>query len=127
MKLREAGLFSENKINTKEAADKIAALLTEGSAYTYSVTEEDGKFYVEDPEGEIVKGANTPVGLVDLLNQGTIYAQLDKEDASNAAKYVASRMGNINIKTQTELQKAYDKLKPGESITVNGKTYTKPK
>jgi hypothetical protein len=36
-------------------------------------------------------------------------------------------MGNINIKTQTELQKAYDKLKPGESITVNGKTYTKPK
>jgi hypothetical protein len=126
-KLREAGLFSEDKINTKEAADKIAALLTEGSAYTYSVTEEDGKFYVEDPEGEIVKGANTPVGLVDLLNQGTIYAQLDKEDASNAAKYVASRMGNINIKTQTELQKAYDKLKPGESITVNGKTYTKPK
>jgi hypothetical protein len=127
-KLREAGLFSKDKINTKEAADKIAALLTEGSAFTYRVTEEDGKFYVEDPEGEIVKGGNTPVGLLDLLNQGTIYAQLETPtDKSAAAKYVASRMDNINIRTQAELQKAYDKLKPGESITVDGKTYTKPK
>lgn len=126
-KLREAGLFSKDKINTKEAAEKIAGLLTEGSAYTYDVTEKDGKFYVEDPEGQIVTGANTPVGLVDLLNQGTIYAQLDKKDASEAAKYVASRMGNINIRTQAELEEAYNKLNPGESITVNGKTYTKPK
>lgn len=126
-KLREAGLFSKDKINTKEAADKIAGLLSEGSAYTYDVIEKDGKFYVEDPEGQIVTGANTPVGLVDLLNQGTIYAQLDKKDASEAAKYVASRMGNINIKTQAELQEAYDKLNPGESITVNGVKYTKPK
>ena len=109
-KLREAGLFSKDKINTKEAADKIAALLTEGSAFTYSVVEKDGKFYVKDPEGEIVKGADTPVGLVDLLNQGTIYAQLDKKDASDAAKYVTSRMPDLskksipNVKTNSDIK-----------------------
>ncbi len=99
-KMREKGLFEPDKINTKEAADKIAKLLTEGSAFTYETIEKDGKFYVKDPEGEIVKGADTPVGLVDLLNQGTIYAQLkDKEDASDAAKYVSSRMPDLSKKS----------------------------
>ena len=97
--MRQAGLFEPDKINTKEAADKIAKLLGEGSAFTYKVEEVDGKFVVKDPEGQMVEGANTPVGLVDLLNQGTIYAQLDKEDASDAAKYVSSRMPDLSKKS----------------------------
>ena len=109
-KMREKGLFEPDKINTKETANKIAKLLTEGSAFTYETIEKDGKFYVKDPEGEIVKGADTPVGLVDLLNQGTIYAQLDKEDASDAAKYVTSRMPDLskksipNVKTNSDIK-----------------------
>jgi hypothetical protein len=107
-KMREKGLFEPDKINTKETADKIAKLLGEGSAFTYKSLEGEivdgefeplagsGKFFVIDPEEQVVEGANTPVGLVDLLNQGTIYAQLDANDASKAANYVTSRMPELS-------------------------------
>ena len=127
--MRADKLFDKDKIKTKKAADKIAALLSEGSAYSYkAVKNKDGDYVVEDAAGEVVTGANTPVGLLDLLNQGTIYAQLETPtDKTAAAKYVASKMGNINIRTQAELEEAYNKLNPGESIIVNGVKYTKPK
>ena len=32
----------------------------------------------------------------------------------------------VKIKTQAEFDKAYASLAPGESMTVKGKTYTKP-
>ena len=98
--MRAAGLFDEDKIKTKKAADRIARLLSEGSAFSYkAVKNEEGEYVVEDAAGEVVTGANTPVGLVDLLNQGTIYAQLDKKDASEAAKYVASKMPDLSKKS----------------------------
>ena len=98
--MRAAGLFNEDKIKTKKAADRIARLLSEGSAFSYkAVKNEEGEYVVEDAAGEVVTGANTPVGLVDLLNQGTIYAQLDKKDASEAAKYVGSKMPDLSKKS----------------------------
>ena len=98
--LRKAGLFDQDKIKTEKAADKIAKLLSEGSAFSYeAVKNKDGDYVVQDAAGEIVTGANTPVGLVDLLNQGTIYAQLNADDASKAAKYVGSRMPDLSKKS----------------------------
>jgi len=98
--MRAAGLFDEDKIKTEKAADKIAKLLSEGSAFSYkAVKNKDGDYVVQDAAGEVVTGANTPVGLVDLLNQGTIYAQLNADDASKAAKYVGSRMPDLSKKS----------------------------
>ena len=98
--MRAAGLFDEDKIKTEKAADKIAKLLSEGSAFSYkAVKNKDGDYVVQDAVGEVVTGANTPVGLVDLLNQGTIYAQLNADDASKAAKYVGSRMPDLSKKS----------------------------
>ena len=157
--MRADGLFDEDKIKTEKAADKIAKLLSEGSAFSYkAVKNKEGDYVVEDAAGEVVTGANTPVGLVDLLNQGTIYAQLNADDASKAAKYVSSKMPDLSkksniaynvseqgsefslpqeqgggsvvessITTQAEFDEAYARLAPGESITVSGINYKKPK
>jgi hypothetical protein len=142
--MRLDGLFDKDKIKTKKAADTIAALLSEGSAYSYkAVKNKDGDYIVEDAAGEVVTGANTPVGLLDLLNQGTIYAQLETPtDKTAAAKYVASRMEDVSEKsTKTLSSEERDDLKKnltkenrdiilnakkGEKITISqgGKTYT---
>ena len=142
--MRIDGLFDENKIKTKKAADKIAGLLSEGSAFSYkAIKNKDGDYVVEDAAGEVVTGANTPVGLLDLLNQGTIYAQLETPtDKTAAAKYVASRMPDLSKKsTKTISSEERDNLKKnltkenrdkilnakkGETITISqgGKTYT---
>jgi len=122
-KMREDGMFKPDKINTKETADKIASLLTEGSAFAYKVEEVDGNFVVKDSDGDVVKGANTPVGLVDLLNQGTIYAQLNADDASKAAKYVGSRMKDISKKSTPVVKTNADisDLEPGTIVMFKGK------
>lgn len=122
-KMREDGMFKPDKINTKETADKIASLLTEGSAFAYKVEEVDGNFVVKDSDGDVVKGANTPVGLVDLLNQGTIYAQLNADDASKAAKYVSSRMKDISKKSTPVVRTNADisDLEPGTIVMFKGK------
>lgn len=135
-KMREKGLFEPNKINTKPATDKIAKLLGEGSAFTYKSLEGEivdgkfepsagsGEFFVIDPEGQVVEGANTPVGLVDLLNQGTIYAQLKSApDASKAAKYVGSRMKDISKKSTPVVKTNADisDLEPGTIVMFKGK------
>lgn len=142
--MRLDGLFDKDKIKTKKAADTIATLLSEGSAYSYkAVKNKDGDYIVEDAAGEVVTGANTPVGLLDLLNQGTIYAQLETPtDKTAAAKYVASRMEDVSEKsTKTLSSEERDDLKKnltkenrdiilnakkGEKITISqgGKTYT---
>lgn len=142
--MRLDGLFDKDKIKTKKAADTIAALLSEGSAYSYkAVKNKDGNYVVEDAAGEVVTGANTPVGLLDLLNQGTIYAQLETPtDKTAAAKYVASRMKDISEKStktiskeeRAELKKNLTKenrdiilnAKDGEKVTISqgGATYT---
>jgi len=98
--MKAAGLFDQDKIKTEKAASKIAGLLSEGSAFSYeAVKNKDGDYIVQDASGEVVTGANTPVGLVDLLNQGTIYAQLNADDASEAAKYVGSKMPDLSKKS----------------------------
>ena len=142
--MRAAKLFDEDKIKTKKAADKIAALLSEGSAFSYKAVPSDkkGEYVVKDAVGEVVTGANTPVGLLDLLNQGTIYAQLETPtDKTAAAKYVASRMKDVSKKsTKTLSKEEKDQLKKnltkenrdiilnakdGEEVTISqgGATY----
>ena len=109
---------SGQPFETKEEADEFLGKLDTSSIYA----EEKGKINVKNPISVLDSNFN------ELLN--TVMKGRYKGITPAALSIFKDKYKDVEkneIKTQAELDKAYADLAPGDSITVNGKTYTKPK
>ena len=109
---------SGKSFETKEEADEFLGKLDTSSIYA----EEKGKINVKNPISVLDSNFN------ELLN--TVMKGRYKGITPAALSIFKDKYKDVEkteIKTQAEFDKAYADLAPGDSITVNGKTYTKPK
>ena len=109
---------SGKSFETKEEADEFLGKLDTSSIYA----EDKGKINVKNPISVLDSNFNELLNMVMKgrykgINPATLSVFKDKY----------KDVEKTEIKTQAEFDKAYADLAPGDSITVNGKTYTKPK
>jgi len=108
----------DQNFKTKEEADEFLGKLNKSSIYS----EKKGKINIKNPISALDSNSNELLDMVMKLRyKGITPAALSifKDKYKDVKK--------TEIKTQAEFDKAYADLAPGDSITVNGKTYTKPK
>ena len=109
---------SGKPFETKEEADEFLGKLNKSSIYS----EKRGKINIKNPISVLDSNFN------ELLN--TVMKGRYKGITPAALSIFKDKYKDVEkteIKTQAEFDKAYADLAPGDSITVNGKTYTKPK
>ena len=108
----------DQNFKTKEEADEFLGKLNKSSIYS----EKKGKINIKNPISVLDSNFN------ELLN--TVMKRRYKGITPAALSIFKDKYKDVEkteIKTQAEFDKAYADLAPGDSITVNGKTYTKPK
>ena len=128
----------------KEAKEALEKSLTERFKLQRFGTESTGKIIAGgeiavNDNGELMyfpKYNRTKDGVTELVTiedfnngiplQEDILFRFEK-DLSKVIKSDAKLAKTVNPKNQAEFNKAYAELKPGQSMIVNGITYTKPK
>ncbi len=135
--LEHAAKVSKMPKNSKQRADETAKLLNEargidklGFKALQGFIKEDGKFekdsksgkyYVLDADDALVQGVSDNVGLVDALNQETVYINLNMDTRSKIKPYVTNRMANfskqINAIENKQPVEVIEKVK-GEETTI---------
>lgn len=135
--LEHAANVSKMPKNSKQRADETVKLLNEARGIEklgfkalqgvinengeFEENSESGKYYVLDADGALVQGVSDNVGLVDALNQETVYKNLNMDTRSEIKPYVTNRMANfskqINAIENKQPVEVVEKIK-GEDTTI---------
>lgn len=135
--LEHAANVSKMPKNSKQRADETVKLLNEARGIEklgfkalqgvinengeFEENSESGKYYVLDADGALVQGVSDNVGLVDALNQETVYKNLNMDKRSEIKPYVTNRMANfskqINAIENKQPVEVVEKIK-GEDTTI---------
>lgn len=135
--LEHAAKVSKMPKNSKQRADETVKLLNEARGIEklgfkalqgvinengeFEENSESGKYYVLDADGALVQGVSDNIGLVDALNQETVYRNLNMDTRSEIKPYVTNRMANfskqINAIENKQPVEVVEKIK-GEDTTI---------
>jgi len=135
--LEHAAKVSKMPKNSKQRADETVKLLNEARGIEklgfkalqgvinengeFEENSESGKYYVLDADGALVQGISDNIGLVDALNQETVYKNLNMDKRSEIKPYVTNRMANfskqINAIENKQPVEVVEKIK-GEDTTI---------
>jgi len=135
--LEHAAKVSKMPKNSKQRADETVKLLNEARGIEklgfkalqgvinengeFEENSESGKYYVLDADGALVQGVSDNIGLVDALNQETVYKNLNMDTRSEIKPYVTNRMVNfskqINAIENKQPVEVVEKIK-GEDTTI---------
>lgn len=135
--LEHAARVSKMPKNSKQRADETVKLLNEARGIEklgfkalqglvnesgeFEENSESGKYYVLDADGALVQGVSDNIGLVDALNQETVYRNLNMDTRSEIKPYVTNRMANfskqVNAIENKQPAAVNEKVK-GEDVTI---------
>ena len=135
--LEHAAKVSKMPKNSKQRTDETVKLLNEARGIEelgfktaqgvinesgeFEENSKSGKYYIIDADNALVQGVGDNIGLVDALNQETVYKNLNMDTQSEIKPYVTNRMSNfskqINAIENKQPVKAVEKVK-GEDITI---------
>jgi len=135
--LEHAAKVSKMPKNSKQRADETVKLLNEARGIEelgfktsqgvinesgeFEENSESGKYYILDADNALVQGVGDNIGLVDALNQETVYKNLKMETRSEIKPYVTNRMANfskqINAIENKQPVEVIEKVK-GEDTTI---------
>jgi len=135
--LEHAAKVSKMPKNSKQRADETVKLLNEARGIKelgfkstqgiinesgeFKENSESGKYYILDADGALVQGVGDNIGLVDALNQETVYENLNMDTRSEIKPYVTNRMANfskqINAIENKQPVEVIEKVK-GEDTTI---------
>lgn len=135
--LEHAAKVSKMPKNSKQRTDETVKLLNEARGIEelgfktaqgvinesgeFEENSKSGKYYIIDADNALVQGVGDNIGLVDALNQETVYKNLNMDTQSEIKPYVTNRMANfskqINAIENKQPVKAVEKVK-GEDITI---------
>ena len=135
--LEHAAKVSKMPKNSKQRADETVKLLNEARGIDelgfktaqgiinesgeFEENSESGKYYILDADGALVQGVGDNIGLVDALNQETVYRNLNMDTRSGIKPYVTNRMANfskqINAIENKQPVEVIEKVK-GEDTTI---------
>jgi len=135
--LEHAAKVSKMPKNSKQRADETVKLLNEARGIDelgfktaqgiinesgeFEENSESGKYYILDADNALVQGVGDNIGLVDALNQETVYKNLKMETRSEIKPYVTNRMANfskqINAIENKQPVEVIEKVK-GEDTTI---------
>ena len=135
--LEHAAKVSKMPKNSKQRTETTVKLLNEargieelGFKSMQGVIDENGefekdsdsdKYYILDADGALVQGVGDNIGLVDALNQETVYKNLNMDTQSEIKPYVINRMANfskqVNAIENKQPAAVNEKVK-GEDVTI---------
>tara|TARA_R100000951_G_scaffold75856_1_gene63993 strand:+ start:836 stop:2722 length:1887 start_codon:yes stop_codon:yes gene_type:complete len=135
--LEHAAKVSKMPKNSKQRADETVKLLNEargieelGFKTAQGIINESGefeenseskKYYILDADGALVQGVGDNIGLVDALNQETVYRNLNMDTRSEIKPYVTNRMANFSKQVNAIENKkpaAVNEKVKGEDTTI---------
>lgn len=135
--LKHAAKVSKMPKNSKQRADETVKLLNEARGIEelgfktlqgiinesgeFEENSESDKYYILDADGALVQGVEDNIGLVDALNQETVYKNLNMDTQSEIKPYVTNRMANfskqVNAIENKQPAAVNEKVK-GEDTTI---------
>jgi hypothetical protein len=112
--LKHAGDVSKLAKGSKKRADMTAKLLNEAKGIdelgfksvsgivnnegVFELDEDSNEFFIVDADNNLVDGIQDNVGLIDVLNENTVYDNLTKTQQGKIKPYVTDRMANFSSK-----------------------------